>query len=64
MFIDAKDDGSPSGISVTGQLLLTLSNISRDGNILPLAVMTVEKRLLKKSEIAVSTVMPSEYAAS
>ena len=54
------DDGSPSGITVIDQLLLTLSDISRDGNILPLPVMTVEKRFLKKSEMAVITVMPSD----
>ena len=60
LFIGVKDCGEPSNITIDDQLLLTLSDISRDGNILPLPVMTVEKRFLKGSSIAVVTVMPSD----
>lgn len=60
LFIGAKDDGTPSGIAITDQLLLALSHIKTDGNILPLPVLSVEKRILKGAEMAVVTVMPSD----
>ena len=60
LFIGAKDNGVPAGIEITEQLLLSLSDIKTDGNILPLPVLSVEKRNLKGSEIAVVTVMPSD----
>jgi len=60
LFIGVKDDGTPSGFSITDELLLTLSDMKSDGNILPLPVMSVEKRILNGSEIAVVTVMPSD----
>ncbi|MCK9372556.1 MAG: putative DNA binding domain-containing protein [Sulfuricurvum sp.] len=60
LFIGAKDNGTPSDFPIDDQLLLTLANIKTDGNILPLPVMSVEKRVLKGAEIAVVTVMPSD----
>lgn len=60
LFIGAKDDGEPSGLQVTDQLLLSLADMKTDGNILPLPVLTVEKRVLKGAEMAVVTVMPSD----
>lgn len=60
LFIGAKDNGLPSGLDVTDQLLLSLADIKTDGNILPLPVLSVEKRVLKGSEMAVVTVMPSD----
>ncbi len=60
LFIGAKDNGEPSGLEVTDQLLLSLADMKTDGNILPLPVLTVEKRLLKGAEMAVVTVMPSD----
>ena len=60
LFIGAKDDGTPSGFSITDELLLTLSDMKSDGNILPLPVMSVEKRTLNGAEIVVVTVMPSD----
>lgn len=59
LFIGAKDNGEPSDLEVTDQLLRTLADIKTDGNILPLPVLSVEKRVLKCSEMAVITVMPS-----
>jgi ATP-dependent DNA helicase RecG len=53
LFIGAKDNGEPSGLDITDQLLLTLADIKTDGNILPLPVLSVEKRWLKGAEIAV-----------
>ncbi|WP_420208396.1 ATP-binding protein [Candidatus Electronema sp. JC] len=60
LFIGAKDDGTPSGIEITDQLLRSLADIKTDGNILPLPVLSVEKRILKGAEMAVVTVMPSD----
>lgn len=60
LFVGAKDDGEPSGLEVTDQLLLTLADMKTDGNILPLPVLSVEKRILKKAEMAIVTVLPSD----
>jgi ATP-dependent DNA helicase RecG len=60
LFIGAKDDGSPSGITVSDQLLRILADMKTDGNILPLPALTVEKRTLDGAEMAVVTVMPSD----
>ncbi|WP_019867953.1 ATP-binding protein [Methylovulum miyakonense] len=60
LFIGAKDNGEPSGLEVTDQLLLALADIKTDGNILPLPVLSVEKRQLKGADMAVVTVMPSD----
>ncbi len=60
VFIGAKDDGTPSGLSVTDELLRQLADIRTDGNTLPLPTLTVEKRILKGAEMAVVTVIPSD----
>lgn len=60
LFIGAKDNGEPSGLDVTDQLLLSLADMKTDGNILPLPTLSVEKRILKGAEMAVVTVMPSD----
>lgn len=60
LFIGAKDNGEASGIQVDDQLLLSLSNMSTDGNILPLPTLIVEKRVLKGAEMAVVMGMPSD----
>jgi len=60
LFIGARDDGEPSGLAVTEQLLLTLADMKSDGRILPLPVMTVERRILKGAEMAIVTVQPSD----
>lgn len=60
LFIGAKDNGEPSHIEVDDRLLLSLSSIKTDGNVLPLPVLTVEKRILKDAPMAVVTVMPSD----
>lgn len=60
LFIGARDDGEPSGFDVSDQLLRSLADIKTDGNILPLPVLSVEKRRLKGAEMAVVTVMPSD----
>lgn len=60
LFIGARDDGTPSNIAITDQLLLSLADMKSDGNILPMPVMTVEKRTLKGAEMAVVAVHPSD----
>jgi len=60
LFIGAKDNGTPSNLPITDKLLLDLSAMKTDGNILPPPVMTVEKRMLNGAEMAIVTVMPSD----
>lgn len=60
LFIGASDDGSPSKEPITDELLRALADMKTDGNILPLPVLSVEKRVLKGSEMAIVTVLPSD----
>ena len=60
LFIGVKDNGEPSGLEVTDQLLMSLADMKTDGNILPLPVLSVETRSLKGADIAVVTVIPSD----
>src|ERR1017187_9378989 len=60
VFIGAKDDGSCAGLKLTDELLLKLSDMRSDGNILPVASITVQKRTLHQCEMAVVTVQPSD----
>lgn len=60
LFIGAKDDGTPSGLKITDQLLQILADIKTDGNILPPPTILVEKRILFGCEIAVVTVQPAD----
>jgi len=60
IFIGARDDGSPAGLVVTDELLLQLADMKTDGNIVPPPTLTVEKRLLRGSEMAVVTVWPAD----
>lgn len=60
LFIGATDQGQPTGLTITDQLLLNLAHMRSDGNILPFPVMSVQKRTLKGAEMAVITVSPSD----
>ena len=60
LFVGATDDGKSSGLQITDRLLLNLSDMKTDGNILPFPALTVEKRILDNAEMAVVTVMPSD----
>ena len=60
LFVGVDDNGAPKNIAVTDQLLLTLADLKSNGNILPPPTMTVEKRVLKGSEVAVVTVWPAD----
>ncbi|HBL29212.1 MAG TPA: transcriptional regulator [Acidobacteria bacterium] len=60
VFIGARDDGSPSGLSVTDELLLQLADLKTDGNIVPPPTLTVAKHFLRGQEMAVVTVWPAD----
>lgn len=60
LFVGAMDDGAPSGLRVTDELLRALSDIRTDGNVLPPPSLTVEKRVLRGAEMAVVIVQPSD----
>jgi ATP-dependent DNA helicase RecG len=60
IFIGAKDDGSCAGLAITDGLLLTLSDMRSDGNILPMPTLTVQKRTLRGCELAIVITEPSD----
>ena len=58
--VGLKDDGTCAGTYITDELLLTLTDMRSDGNIVPPPTILVEKRAYKAKEIAVVTVWPSD----
>lgn len=60
LFVGVADDGTPIGLPVTDELLLTLSDIKTSGSIQPPPSITVEKRRLKGVDVAVVIVRPSD----
>jgi ATP-dependent DNA helicase RecG len=60
IFIGVKDDGSCANLSITDQLLLTLTDMRSDGNILPFPSIVVQKRTIGGCELAVIIVEPSD----
>ena len=61
LIIGAYDNGELSGLKVDDGLLLKISNIRTDGNILPQPFMTVEKFSFEKGDLLVAEVQPSEF---
>lgn len=59
LFVGVDNDGQPSGIEITDQLLQNLASMRGDGNILPFPSLDVEKRCLKGQDVAVVIVHPS-----
>ncbi len=60
VFVGARDDGSPTGLAITDELLRRLADIKTDGNIVPPPTLSVAKHVLLGKEIAVVTVRPSD----
>lgn len=60
IFVGARDNGDCAHLAITDQLLQTLAGMRSDGNILPLPVLTVQKRTLGGCELAVVTVEPCD----
>lgn len=54
------DDGSHSGATIDDSMLLILSGMKTDGNIVPPPTMHCEKRQLGGHDVAVVTVVPSD----
>jgi len=59
IFIGVNDDGTCAGLKITDQLLRDLAAARDDGNIQPLPSLTIEKRTLRRCEVAVVAVEPS-----
>ena len=59
VLVGVRDDGTCASLSIDDDLLVRLSNIHGEGDILPLPSMTVQKRRLNGCEMAVVTVEPS-----
>lgn len=59
LFIGVHDDSSCANLAITDKLLLILSGMRSDGKILPLPMITVEKRTIAGCELAVMIVEPS-----
>ena len=59
LFIGVNDQGHPTGASITDELLLFLGGIRAEGKILPLPIMTVEKRKLLGTDVAIAIVEPA-----
>jgi ATP-dependent DNA helicase RecG len=60
LFIGVHDDGTCANLSITDELLLTLSSIRSDGKILPFPVLQVNKRIINNCELAVVIVEPGD----
>lgn len=60
IFVGVNDDGSCADFPVTDDLLLRLSDMRSDGNILPFPVLTVSKKVIKGCEVAVVIVEPAD----
>jgi len=59
LIVGAKDDGTPSGLTVTDELLRDLASIRADGNVLPPPAMSVEKASVAGGDLAIVTVQAS-----
>ncbi len=60
LFVGVRDDGTPRGLPIGGQLLEQLTGIKTDGRILPPPTLLVEKRKLAGVDVAVVTVWPAD----
>lgn len=59
LFLGVHDNGQCANLTITDKLLVDLSQIRRQGNILPLPEMAVEKKRIRDCEVIVVTVNPS-----
>lgn len=60
LVIGVDNKGTPSGLTVSDQLLQNLGALRSDGNILPLPMLSVAKITLPGGEVAVAEVHPSD----
>ncbi len=60
IFVGVHDDGAPSGLEITDELLRRLSDMRTDGQLVPPPTLTVQRRILRDEPIAVLFVEPSD----
>lgn len=60
LFVGVNDQGHPTGLSITDQMLQNLASMRGDGNILTFPSLDVQKRRLKGQDVAVVLVHPSD----
>lgn len=60
LFIGANDDGTCASLPITDQLLLSLSHVRSDGNIIPFPVLKVQKKAIGGGDLAVVIVSPAD----
>ena len=60
VFIGVRDNGEAADLDISDDLLLQLSHIKTDGNIVPPPTLTVAKYKLHGAEVAVITVWPAD----
>lgn len=60
LLIGVQDDGHPSGLKVTDDLLQSLSALRSDGNIQPMPALTVSRFPLPSGDVAVVEVLPAD----
>lgn len=60
IFIGVTDQGEPAALTITDEILTQLADIKSDGNILPPPTLTVTKRTLLGTTVAVILVLPSD----
>ena len=60
VFVGLTNSAEPSGLDIDDRLLLRLSSIKTEGDIVPPPSLFVEKRTLRGNEVAVVTVLPSD----
>ena len=59
LLVGVGDDGKPSGLKVTDELLQTLAALRSDGNILPMPALAVNRFALQDGDVAVVEVHPA-----
>ncbi|MCG8365170.1 MAG: putative DNA binding domain-containing protein [Pseudanabaenales cyanobacterium] len=60
IFVGVNDDGSCANLTITDGLLLRLTDMRSDGNILPFPVLTVSKKVIEGCDVVVVVVEPSD----
>ncbi len=60
VFVGVSDEGVPTRLPITDELLRSLSDIKTDGNTLPPPTIYVAKRMLSGAQVAVISVEPAD----
>jgi len=60
VFVGVRNDGTPSGLAITDDLLRALADMKTDGNIVPPPTLMVAQRTLLGADVAVVTVLPAD----